>query len=174
MHHTKKLPKSRRKKLASLNNHEEQLRLVSGLVGLATLVLACLALAALISLCAWALALLASMITASVVLVAVWLCLDEDLEVLSRLSNSVNQDLITIWPFTLKLLLLVVLGKGLLRDFVIKKCGMCGFECSLAGEVCAFNFGVLVSADAVSVVVDGCLENYVPSHQLSSSETEGK
>lgn len=139
---------------------------MSGLAGLATLMLACLALAALISLRAWTIALLASMVRASMATMAVRLRLDSNREVLSRLSNSVDQDLIAIWPFSLELFLLVVLSEGRLSDFVIEKSDMCGFECCLAGGVCAFDLGVLVAADTISVVVDGCLEDYIQTISL--------
>jgi hypothetical protein len=135
--------------------------LVNSLAGLATLMLACLALTAFISLCAWAAALLASMVRTSVATMAVRLCLDSDVEVLSCLSNSADQNLITIWPFTLELLLLVVLGERLLGDFLVQKSSMCSFECDLAGGVCAFDFGSLIAADTISVIVDGCLEDYI-------------
>jgi hypothetical protein len=166
---TPKVKKKMRGLALSRNHVNQTSSLVSGLAGLATLMLACLALAALISLRAWTIALLAVMVRASVTTMAVWLCLNRNGEVLSRLSNSVDQDLITIWPFSLKLFLLVVLSEGRLSDFIIEKSDMCSFECSLAGGVCAFDLGVLVTADTISVVVDGCLEDYT-NYQLIPSK----
>lgn len=132
---------------------------MSSLALLTALMLACLALAALISLGAFAVALLSSMVTTGVLLVAVWLCLDGDVEVLTSRGNSADEALVTVWPFTFELLLLVVLGEGFLGDFFIEESSMSGFESGLAGGVCAFNFGVLDAADAVVVVIDGCLED---------------
>jgi len=170
---TPKVKKKMRGLALSRNHVNQTSSLVSGLAGLATLMLACLALAALISLRAWTIALLAVMVRASVTTMAVWLCLNRNGEVLSRLSNSVDQDLITIWPFSLKLFLLVVLSEGRLSDFIIEKSDMCSFECSLAGGVCAFDLGVLVTADTISVVVDGCLEDYT-NYQLIPSKVRKK
>lgn len=121
--------------------------------------LACLALAALISLGAFAVALLASMVTTGVLIVAVWLCLDGDVEVLTGGGNGTDEALITIWPFTFELLLLVVLGERLLGYFVIKESSVRGFESGLACGICSFDFGVLDAADAIIVIIDGCLED---------------
>jgi hypothetical protein len=120
-------------------------------------VLASLVLTVFISLCARAIALLASVMRASMLLVGVWLSLDRDVEVLARLAHSADKDIIAIWPLAFKLLLLVVLLEGVLGDFVIEEDRVGGGIGGLAGGICAFDFGVLDAADAVGVVVDGCL-----------------
>jgi len=107
----------------------------------------------------FAITLLASMMRAIVRLVRMRLGLYEDQEVLSGLLDGMNKAIITIWPLAHKRLLLVIFSKGLLGDFIVKEGCLGGFECGLAGGVCAFDFGALDSANAVVVVVDGCLEN---------------
>ena len=129
------------------------------LAGLATRMLASLAFAYLVSLRARTVTLLSSMMAASVLLMAMWLNLDGDIVIISRIRNSADQNLITIWPFTLELLLLVVLGEGILGDLFIQESLVCSFVCGLAGWVCAFDFGVLLAADTIIVVVDICLED---------------
>lgn len=121
--------------------------------------LARLRLAALVRLRARTVALLASMVRASVLRVGVRLGFDGDVEVLARLADSVDEDLVAVWPFALELLLLVVLGEGVLGDLFVEEGGVRSSVGSLAGRVCAFDFGVLEAADAVVVVVDGCLED---------------
>ena len=106
------------------------------------------------------------MMRASVLLVRVRLSLNRDVEVLACLADSVDQDLVAVWPLAVKLFLLVVLGERVLGDFVIEESSMCGGVGVLADWVCAFNFGVLEAADAVIVVVDSCLEDCFPHHQL--------
>ena len=108
---------------------------------------------------AGALTLLTAVMLALMVLMAVRLSLDKHEEIFASLSNSMNQALISIWPFTLEVLLLVVLGKRLFRDIVVEENGMCGFECSLAGRECAFDFGRAVAANSVCVVMDCGLQN---------------
>ena len=115
-----------------------------------------------------ALTLLTTVVLAIMVLMAVGLSLDKNEKVLTSLSNSMNQALVSIWPFTLKVLLLVVLGKGLFCDIGVEENGMCGFECSLAGRECAFDFGRAVAANSVRVVIDCGLQNLIViigSHQ---------
>lgn len=131
----------------------------SSLAGLATRMLASPALTSLISLRARTVALLAIMVAASMLLMVMRLNLDGDIVVLSCLINSVNQGLITIWPFTFKLLLLVVLSESLLCDLGVDEGSVCSCICGLAGWVCAFDFGVLLAADTIIVVVDICLED---------------
>jgi hypothetical protein len=108
---------------------------------------------------AGALTLLTTVVLAVMVLMAVRLGLDKHEEVLASLSNSMNQALISIWPFTLEVLLLVVLGKGLFCDIGIEKNGVCGFKCSLPGRECTFDFGRTVATDSVRVVIDRRLED---------------
>jgi HAMP domain-containing protein len=129
--------------------------------------LASLSLAALILVGARTITLLASMMRASVLLVGVWLSLDRDVEVLARLADSVDQNLIAVWPLAVKLLLLVVLGEGVFGDFVIEESSVCGSVGVFADWVCAFDFGVLEAADAVVVVIDGCLEDCISCQPYS-------
>jgi hypothetical protein len=137
-------------------------------------VLASLTFAVFICLRARTIALLASVMSASVLLVGVRLSLDGDIEVLTSLADSTDKDLITVWPLTLKLLLLVVLFEGVLGNFVVEEGHMGGGIGILAGGICAFNFGMLDASDAVVVVVDGCLQHC--SHHLISvvPELKGK
>ena len=108
-------------------------------------------------------------------LMRVRLSLDGDVEVHARLANSADDDIVAIWPLAFKLLLLVVLCEGVLGDFVIEENGVGGGESFLAGWVCAFDFGVLQAADAVGVVVDGCLKNcsFPQLHPLNFSHLKG-
>jgi hypothetical protein len=71
----------------------------------------------------------------------------------------VDQALITVWPFPQEILLLIVLCKVLLCHLVVEENGIRSFECILARDECAFDFGVLDAADAIGVVVDCGLEN---------------
>lgn len=132
------------------------------LARLTTIMLASLPLAALIRLRARTLARLATMMRTSMPLVGVRLGLDSDVEILARVADSADQDLVAVWPLALELLLLVVLSEGLLGDFVIEESRVGGDEGGLAGWVCAFDFGALDAADAVVVVVNGCLEDCSP------------
>jgi hypothetical protein len=91
-----------------------------------TLVLAGLSLTVFISLGARTIALLASVVRATVLLVGVRLSLDRNIEVLTSLADSTDKDLITVWPLILKLLLLIVLFEGVLGNFIIEEDRMGG------------------------------------------------
>jgi hypothetical protein len=91
-----------------------------------TLVLASLSLTVFISLGARTIALLASVVRATVLLVGVRLSLDRNIEVLTSLADSTDKDLITVWPLILKLLLLIVLFEGVLGNFIIEEDRMGG------------------------------------------------
>jgi hypothetical protein len=144
--------------------------LLDSLVGLTALVLASLALAALVSLRAATIALLAAVVRASVLRVGVRLGLDRDVEVQARLADSADQDLVAVWPLALELLLLVVLGEGFLGDLFVEENGVRSSVGGLAGQICTFDFGVLEATDTVVVVVDGCLEDYFPSSSARATQ----
>jgi hypothetical protein len=133
---------------------------MSSLARLTTFMLAGFPLTALIGLRARTLALFATMVRASVLLVRVRLGLDGDIEVLPRLADGPDQDLVAVWPLALELLLLIVLGEGLLSDFIVEERRVGGDKGGFAGWVCAFDFGALNAADAIVVVVDGRLEDF--------------
>lgn len=80
---------------------------------LTIIVLASLVFAAFFCVLVFALALLAasSVVFARVVLVGMWLSLHEHVEVLSRISNSVDKAIFSIWPLAVELFLLVIFGK---------------------------------------------------------------
>ena len=99
----------------------------------AKIMLVRLMLATSLLLAALAIALLPTMLLRRmVVLVGMWLSLDCNSEVLSSIRNSVNKDLISIWPFSLEVLLLIVLCKRLLFNFFVQQSYLCGCKCFLA------------------------------------------
>jgi hypothetical protein len=102
---------------------------------------------------------LTAVMLALVVLMAMRLSLHGHEEVLAILCNSMNQALISIWPFTLELLLLVILGKGFFRHIRVEENGMCGFERGFSRIECAFDLGSAIAANAVRIVVDRGLQN---------------
>jgi len=118
-----------------------------------------------------ALALRASVMLARMMLMAVRLSLDLNEEVLSCLGDGVNECIVSVGPFALLVLFLVVFCEGFLGDFVVEEGRGGGFEGCGASGVGAFNFGGLDAADTVIVVVDGCLENYLLSVLFISQVT---
>lgn len=129
------------------------------LITLTILMLALLMLTRTLRILTSTLALLPIVMLASVASMMMRLRLDRDQKVLPRLANSMNQALISVWPLAFELFLLVVLGEGLLLDFVVEEAGLCGFVGVLADWIGAFDFGVLDSADTIVVVVDCGLQN---------------
>jgi len=133
--------------------------LLMGVAAFTILMLALLVFASALRVFARAFTLVASVMPALVMLVAMWLSLDEDHEVLASLANSMNPALISIWPLTRKLLFYIILDERLLCVFIVEKYSLRRFKCRFAGWICAFNFCALDTSDAVIVVVDSCLED---------------
>jgi hypothetical protein len=129
-------------------------------LAVAILMLARLMLTASLRMLACTLALTASMVLTLVMLMRMRLRLDSNEEVLARLRHSVHEEFISVWPFFLKGFFLVVLCKRLLLDLVVEEGCLGGVVGGGASGVCAFDFGALDAADAVVVVVDGCLQDW--------------
>ncbi len=71
-----------------------------------------------------------------------------------------HEHLVTIRPLALKVLFRIILGEVLLLDILIQeRRGGRGVRL-FAGQVRAFDLRRLDAADAVVIVVDGCLEDY--------------
>jgi len=136
--------------------------------------LAGLGLASSFSMLTAAFALRASMVLARMMLMTMWLSLDLNEEVLSCLGDGVNEGIVSVWPFALLVVFLIVFCEGFLGDFVVEEGRGGGFEGCGAGRVGAFNFGGLDTADAIVVVVDGCLENCLLSVLLISQVTRAE
>lgn len=127
---------------------------------LTLLMLASLRLTPTLTLLTLAIALLSPMVCTSMIAMAVRLSLHRNSEVLARLTNGMDETLVTIWPLALEVLLLVVFGEGCLGDFVaLKEGNLSGFECGLAGGVGAFDLRRLNATNAIIVVVDCGLQN---------------
>ena len=73
--------------------------------------LACFSLAAHFLFAASTLTLLSTVVLALMPAMGVWLSLHKDFEIFASLGNGMNEAVVSVWPFTLEILLLVILRK---------------------------------------------------------------
>lgn len=106
-----------------------------------------------------ALALPSPMMPTLMMLMSMRLCLNSYEKVLSRLRHRMHEYLISVRPIPLEIFLLVVFRKRGFWYVVVDQNGPSSGIGGSARGVRALDFGGLDAADAVVVVVYGCLED---------------
>jgi len=89
-------------------------------------------------------------------------------KVLARHANSMHKTIFTIWPLADKVLLHVIFGETLSRDFVVEERRQCCGKGEGASWECAFDLRELAGAGAVGVVVYGCLKDCGDGSEVSA------